>query len=391
MENNYHTRAMNIKFIKEELERLSVIINGWDGTEQIAKLEQDIALDKLKSLYNEIKFASLTAESAAHVPETVIPPVTEESVPEQEEQEVEVEFIFDQEDFTFGIVPEIEEQSEEEQSKEVAALDDEEDFFGDDTPSIEPTTEIEYVPEPEEEEFDIEPEDIEEEVTEEEEEEELAEKEESITEPQAAEPALHSEPTVVIGNLFGGSDEVAKPTRTKHQRMMSIYTDVDDEPAPQELGVDISKIFELDITDEPTPITEEEIIITLDDEEELPTPADPIIKPKASDDKATILADVIAPTTPTIADSIEAPTALADEIEHASIRSLRDGIGINDKFLMIRDLFDGDSEEYEQMIRALDSIDDFDDCLIYITENYAWNPESEGAKFVMKLLERKLS
>ena len=27
----------------------------------------------------------------------------------------------------------------------------------------------------------------------------------------------------------------------------------------------------------------------------------------------------------------------------------------------------------------------------YIVENFAWNPDSDGAKFIMKLLERKLS
>ncbi|MBR6661999.1 MAG: hypothetical protein IKL34_02035, partial [Alistipes sp.] len=79
------------------------------------------------------------------------------------------------------------------------------------------------------------------------------------------------------------------------------------------------------------------------------------------------------------------------EISHKNIKSLRQGIGLNDKFLMIRDLFDGNADEYEQAIDALDGFDDFDDCIIYIAENFAWNADSEGAKFIMQLLERKLS
>ena len=39
----------------------------------------------------------------------------------------------------------------------------------------------------------------------------------------------------------------------------------------------------------------------------------------------------------------------------------------------------------------LDGRDDLDDCIIYISENYDWNPSSDGVRFLMELLERKLS
>ena len=73
------------------------------------------------------------------------------------------------------------------------------------------------------------------------------------------------------------------------------------------------------------------------------------------------------------------------------VADLRRAIGINDKFLLIRDLFGGDGEAYEQAIGTLNAFDDFDECMIYIAENYAWNPNSDGAKFMMELLERKFS
>ena len=58
---------------------------------------------------------------------------------------------------------------------------------------------------------------------------------------------------------------------------------------------------------------------------------------------------------------------------------------------MIRDLFDGDGEAYDKTISDLDAMETFDDCIIYIAENFEWNPDSEGAKFIMQLLERKHS
>ncbi len=71
------------------------------------------------------------------------------------------------------------------------------------------------------------------------------------------------------------------------------------------------------------------------------------------------------------------------------VTDLRRAIGINDKFLMIRDLFGGDAAAYEAAIGTLNGFDDFDECMIYIAENYAWNANSDGAKFLMELLERR--
>ena len=75
----------------------------------------------------------------------------------------------------------------------------------------------------------------------------------------------------------------------------------------------------------------------------------------------------------------------------APVADLRNAIGINDKFLLIRDLFGGDGEAYEEAIATLNAFDDFDECMIHIAENYAWNPNSDGAKFMMELLERKFA
>jgi hypothetical protein len=73
------------------------------------------------------------------------------------------------------------------------------------------------------------------------------------------------------------------------------------------------------------------------------------------------------------------------------ITDLRKAIGLNDKFLMIRDLFGGDAARYEDTIDTLNEFDDLDECMIYIVENFRWNPDSEGAKLLVSLLERKLA
>ena len=100
------------------------------------------------------------------------------------------------------------------------------------------------------------------------------------------------------------------------------------------------------------------------------------------------MGDVIAKGVTTLADKMaeEQPTAPFNRIT-----DIRKAIGLNDKFLMIRDLFGGDVNLYEDTINHLNEFDDLDECMIFIVENFRWNPDSEGAKLLVSLLERKLS
>ena len=89
---------------------------------------------------------------------------------------------------------------------------------------------------------------------------------------------------------------------------------------------------------------------------------------------------------PSVADTIACPKGVA---ESAPVASLREAIGLADKFMLIRELFDGNAEEYDKAIDALDKQPSFDDCIIYISENYTWSPNAQATKLVMELLQRK--
>ena len=100
-----------------------------------------------------------------------------------------------------------------------------------------------------------------------------------------------------------------------------------------------------------------------------------------------------------LGDSFAGVTTLADKMAADDapttpfnrIKELRAAIGLNDKFLMIRDLFGGDAERYEATIDTLDEFDDLDECIIYIVENFRWNPDLEASKLLISLIERKLA
>ena len=374
---------MNIELIKREFEKLSTLIASWNEGESVSAIERQLALDKLTSLYELVRFGGDVAPAEPTAPAAVaavpaVEPENESAEEESEEQEVEVEFIFAEDDD--------EENEVEEEVAEPVAIPTPEPIPAVviPEPKSEPTPAPQLMPEPTPEPL-VEPEPI-------------PEPEVVTPAPEPVAPAPVVEPTPApapepapqpqpqpqkprkpsMESLFG-SDEIQRKPRSKHQRMMSIYND----PQPkQEKVVDISKIFDLDDADDfeisvsPAPAKREQSVAsTVNDLSSNDTP---------------ILADAITPKT-TLADTIAAPAALAEELTAARTRSLRQAIGINDKFLMTRDLFDGDEDAYAEAIAELDECETLDDCMIYIAENYEWNPDSEGAKFIMQLLERKHS
>lgn len=389
---------MNIELIKTEIAKLSQIVASWSDESNISAIEKELLLTKLQNLYEIIRFDTAPQAQPIDIAAVATAVVTEsigqvqesdEQAENESEPEVEVEFLFDDdEELNMPFVDEREDiavAAAENEPDEISATETHDEVSLDEQPSdnVDMT-------ESEAEEQKSEQENEQEDVTankqaattsEEQDKattQEQAEKQAEIAAEESVEESIEPSPQA-MGNLFG-MEEPKRHTRSKHLRMMSLYDDA--EPAkPKEKSVNISKIFDLSI-DDVEPVSKEDIA------EETTLSTTTIAD--ASEHNVT-LADTIAPNQQTLADTISRPAPLADEITNTKIASLHDGVGINDKFLMIRDLFDGDEAAYKKALQGLDAQETFDDCMIYIVENFAWNPDSEGAKFIMKLLERKHS
>ncbi len=392
---------MNIEFIKSEFEKLSLIIRTWNAGESVAAIERDIALDKLKNIYDALRFDAaapaadgeeapqVAAEESAPAP--AVPteneaeqttPETDETAednapePDSDEKDVEVEFIFAEEDETENVTEDESEETPAEEPEPTKPAPAANEPVMTETEAEEPdTTSTSAAPEQQEE----------------------PRREDKDTQPSRR----------PLNSLFS-ADEIGSRPRTKHHRMMSIYNDAHPR---EEKVIDISKIFDADeeVRPQPAPApspqreyraesTDESAAAVVKEapaRTEIPVrpAAAPAAEARQADDAAhpVTLGDAINRNAQTLADTLAKPSALAEEITHTRIASLREAIGINDKFLMIRDLFDGDGEAYDAAIDSLDGFDSLDDCMIHIVENYEWNPDSEGAKFLMQLLERKLS
>lgn len=332
--------------ITERLKRVAAIVDSWQRSNAIPQIERDIALGELREVYNELLVLDGDSASVKEDAEPNVADVEEDSAVVEEESVAE-------------------EQPTEESER---------DPFYD---ALDIDALLGLSDEPREEQLEAETKEIVAEVTEEIVPEQVAEPEVAVepTPEPAPEPEVAVDPTPepehkvdVAKSLSGGLFDLNDiPVRSKSKRkMISLYSD---NPITQvaETKTETPKVVEKPVETHKAEVTQVEA-----------QPSEPVQRLGDSFAGVTTLADKMA--------ADDAPTTPFNRI-----KELRAAIGLNDKFLMIRDLFGGDAERYEATIDTLDEFDDLDECIIYIVENFRWNPDLEASKLLISLIERKLA
>ncbi len=321
---------------------MTALAEGWQKSESLPAIERDLMLEDLRGMYDELLDFKGDSGLAERVGATIM-------------ADTATEPIFDDVLDIDALLGLSDVERDEPKQEEVAV-----------------ESEVEVEPEPEiEVEVEVEPE-IEVEVE---------------PEPEP-EPIAEPEPMVAPKGNGGLFDMEDIPVRTRSSRkMISLYTSpfaAETKPKAEEPKVE--PVAKQEPKAEPTIAPEPKVEAKPEPiAEPAPAPA-PVAQPTA---EPVRLGDVLGGKTTTLADKMaddSAPTAAFNRIT-----DLRKAIGLNDKFLMIRDLFDGDAARYEDTITTLNEFDDLDECMIYIVENFVWNPDSEGAKLLVSLIERKLA
>ena len=361
---------MGLKEIKENLLQAAELVGDFEANGM--EIDRDVALDKIRAAYESLRFLY---EETAH---ETINKGDEDSEENEEDEEPEIEFEFvlpEQEDVEpeEEIVEEelLEEEVVEEELAEEEVIEEElaEEEVAEE--AVEEVVEEEFAEETITEEVvteeiaeEVVTEEVEEPVTEEVETEETAVEETVVEE---AEEVVTEEPKRVVAepSLFGDDSlwgKASAPTQTQ-SKIMALY---DDEEVAQPEPVAVPVV-------EPAVEVEEEVVVA----------------PEA-------VVTYTEPAHQVLGEVIEAPTTIADTItpvesvaEVGSIDTLRGAISVVDRFMLIRDLFGDNEVLYEQTIDLLDKMDNLDDCIIYIAENFVWRPSSDGAKLIMDLLQRK--
>ena len=381
---------MDLKTIQGELRQLSALVEGWAQADGIPALERDLALEKLRSLYDKVRFGAVESDAV---------------ITDAEDVAVVAEAI------DLGDVLSLDPSAGEDEPVSAAAEAGPAEEVAEEVipePAIpEPVAEPELVVEP----ASVKPAPVAEPV------EEPAPEPVPVSEPEPEpEPITESKPekpSYVAPTLFGLEEETIRH-RNKQRVIMSLYDTAAEtparpepapEPAPKPAETPAPVPVEIPApepeAEEPAAVPEEPAEIPETREtsaapqsaaEEDDEPGFEEITLEAAAPAGVVLGDVINHDVQTLADTLAAPRDRASELRRSEpVTDLRKAIGINDKFLLIRDLFGGDGEAYERAIGTLNDCGDFDDCMIYIAENYAWNPNSDGVKLLMELLERKFA
>jgi hypothetical protein len=80
---------------------------------------------------------------------------------------------------------------------------------------------------------------------------------------------------------------------------------------------------------------------------------------------------------------------VSDIMRSKPLANLSDAIGVNDKFLFIRELFSGNPESYNKVISKLDEAECFADAKAMILSSTERNADSEPVRQLLDLVKRK--
>ncbi len=88
--------------------------------------------------------------------------------------------------------------------------------------------------------------------------------------------------------------------------------------------------------------------------------------------------------------SLKEEDEVPDVLKTKPLASLSDAIGINDKFLFIREIFNGNKEEYVQIIAKLENISNLSEARTLLMSCKGDDDENEAVRQLLDLVKRKL-
>lgn len=117
-----------------------------------------------------------------------------------------------------------------------------------------------------------------------------------------------------------------------------------------------------------------------------------------SENKEEIITEEHSEVKKTLNETLGKPQQLANDVLSPEknesgypimpINSIWDGIGINDRFLFIRELFANSSAKFETTITALDKLETIQDAVNYLKLNFKWAKTDASQKFLVLVKRR---
>jgi hypothetical protein len=80
---------------------------------------------------------------------------------------------------------------------------------------------------------------------------------------------------------------------------------------------------------------------------------------------------------------------LSKKFQNQPLKDIFSAIGLNDKFLFIKELFNNDASLYESTIEKINSAAGFDEAVRYLDENFTWDFSKSQAQKLLDLVHRR--
>ncbi len=154
----------------------------------------------------------------------------------------------------------------------------------------------------------------------------------------------------------------------------------------------------IDTPEEPVENTEDAAVDHEDTDKQESAIADSAIVTDNQDPNQEILAEEFKEVKKTLNETLgESHQMVNDILSHEKdetgfqiiqLNSIWDGIGINDRFLFIRELFANSSAKFENTVNALDKLSTIQDAVSYLKMNFKWNKTEASHKFLVLVKRR---
>lgn len=80
---------------------------------------------------------------------------------------------------------------------------------------------------------------------------------------------------------------------------------------------------------------------------------------------------------------------VSSKMQSKPISDINTAIGLNDKFIFIRELFGNDKNQYHETVQILNNFDTFENAVEFLDENFDWDPDDSNYVRLKELVRRK--
>ena len=192
----------------------------------------------------------------------------------------------------------------------------------------------------------------------------------------------------LVGTSLNGSQETDIETHTEPEPEPEAQQLATPEPEPQaeselitEAEPEPQAAIQNEAEPEPEPVAEPELRV-----EEKPGKEDG----KSSEEDSAILAEKFqaeSSINENLAESRNEP--LDTKLLGSAIDNIGRNIGINDRFLIIRELFNGNSDEFSKLLSRLDGAENYESASQLLSSHFADTMEHEGVEILAGLVNRR--